>query len=82
MARHFLLDHGYSPAEAQTIWLSIALHTTPGIPEHLEPEVHLVTLGVETDVLGIGWFHGSMYVATFKKGKFAESWVAQTAIRT
>ena len=32
--------------------LSIALHTTPGIPEHLAPEVHLVTLGVETDVLG------------------------------
>jgi hypothetical protein len=35
-----------------SVWLSIALHTTPGIPEHLSPEVHLVTLGVETDVLG------------------------------
>lgn len=35
-----------------------------------------------SDVLGIGWFHGSLYVATFKKGKLAESWVAQTAIRT
>jgi hypothetical protein len=52
MARQFLLDHGYSPAEARMVWLSIALHTTPGIPEHLEPEVHLVSLGVETDVLG------------------------------
>jgi hypothetical protein len=52
IARHFLLDQGYSPAEAQMVWLSIALHTTPGIPEHLSPEVHLVTLGVETDVLG------------------------------
>jgi HD superfamily phosphodiesterase len=52
MARLFLLDHGYSRAEAQMVWLSIALHTTPGIPEHLAPEVHLVTLGVETDVLG------------------------------
>jgi hypothetical protein len=52
MAREFLLDQGYSPAEAGKVWLSIALHTTPGIPEHLEPEVHLVSLGVETDVLG------------------------------
>ena len=52
MARAFLLDQGYSPAEARMVWLSIALHTTPGIPEHLGPEVHLVTLGVETDVLG------------------------------
>ena len=34
------------------VWLSIALHTTPGIAEHLAPEIHLVTLGVETDVLG------------------------------
>ena len=34
--------------------MSIALHTTPGIPEFLEPEIALVTAGVETDVLGIG----------------------------
>jgi len=52
IAQQFLLDQGYSPAEAQMVWLSIALHTTPGIPEHLAPQVHLVTLGVETDVLG------------------------------
>ena len=52
MAEQFLLDQGYSSAEARMVWLSIALHTTPGIPEHLEPEIHVVTLGVETDVLG------------------------------
>lgn len=51
-ARAFVLDQGYSPSEVRMVWLSIALHTTPGIPEHLGPEVHLVTLGVETDVLG------------------------------
>jgi hypothetical protein len=33
--------------------LSIALHTTPNVPEFLEPEIALVTAGVETDVLGI-----------------------------
>ncbi|MFD8725867.1 diguanylate cyclase, partial [Streptomyces sp. NPDC059629] len=30
-----------------------ALHTTPEIPSYLAPETAVVTLGVETDVLGI-----------------------------
>jgi hypothetical protein len=34
--------------------LGIALHTTPNVPEFLDPETALVTAGVETDVLGIG----------------------------
>ncbi|MEE6260775.1 HD domain-containing protein [Plantactinospora sonchi] len=54
-ARRFLLDHGRSAAEAHTVWLAVALHTTPGVPEFLEPEIALVTAGVETDVLGIGY---------------------------
>ncbi|MGB9227142.1 HD domain-containing protein [Mycobacterium sp.] len=53
-ARDFLLERGYDPADAEKVWLGIALHTTPGIPEYLEPEIALVTAGVETDVLGIG----------------------------
>ena len=51
-ARSFLLDHGYSDADARQVWYAIALHTTPGVPEHLAPEIGLVTLGVEADVLG------------------------------
>jgi HD domain len=53
-ARDFLVERGYDPADAEKVWLGIALHTTPGIPEYLEPEIALVTAGVETDVLGIG----------------------------
>ncbi len=53
-ARDFLLQHGVDDADARKVWLSIALHTTPGVPEFLEPEIALVTAGVETDVLGIG----------------------------
>jgi len=53
-ARDFLLDHGVDRADAAKVWLGIALHTTPGVPEFLEPEIALVTAGVETDVLGIG----------------------------
>jgi HD superfamily phosphodiesterase len=54
-AQKFLAAHGISGDEARRVWTGIALHTTPGIPEHMEPEVALVTAGVETDVLGIGY---------------------------
>jgi HD domain len=53
-AEKFLRDHGYGDAAVRKVWLSIALHTTPGVPEFLDPEIALVTAGVETDVLGIG----------------------------
>ncbi|TYK44056.1 HD domain-containing protein [Actinomadura decatromicini] len=53
-ARAFLLDHGRTESEARNVWLAIALHTTPEVPLHLEPEVAVVILGVETDVLGLG----------------------------
>jgi len=52
-AREFLLDRGADEGDARKVWLSIALHTTPNVPEFLEPEIALVTAGVETDVLGI-----------------------------
>ena len=52
-ARTFLLEHGRSEQEAYDVWLAIALHTTPEIPLHLAPTVAVVTLGVETDVLGV-----------------------------
>lgn len=54
-AREHLRGAGISAEDAHTVWLSIALHTTPGIPEHLDPVIALVTAGVETDVLGIGY---------------------------
>ena len=53
-ARDFLLTRGVDRAAVGKVWLSIALHTTPGVPEFLDPEIALVTAGVETDVLGIG----------------------------
>lgn len=52
-ARDFLTERGISAEDAQNVWLAIALHTTPGVPEFLSPEVALVTAGVETDVVGI-----------------------------
>lgn len=54
-ARDFMLERGASEGDARGVWLGIALHTTPGVPEFLDSEVALVTAGVETDVLGIGY---------------------------
>jgi hypothetical protein len=54
-ARRFLQSHGVPEDSIRRVWTSIALHTTPGIPEFMEPEVALVTAGVEYDVLGIGY---------------------------
>jgi hypothetical protein len=51
-ARAFLRSRGVSPADIDTVWTAIALHTTPGIPQHMHPVVALVTAGVEMDVLG------------------------------
>src|SRR5882757_6010620 len=54
-ARRFLRGHGVPEDSIRRVWTSIALHTTPGIPEFMEPEVALVTAGVEYDVVGIGY---------------------------
>ena len=55
VARDYLRDHGVPEDQVARVFLAIALHTTPNIPEFLEPEIALVTAGVETDVLGFGY---------------------------
>ena len=52
--RRFLLERGFSSAAADTVWTSIALHTTPGIPGRMGPEIAATHLGVLTDVVGFG----------------------------
>jgi hypothetical protein len=52
-AREFLESRGISQTDVDTVWTAIALHTTPGIPQHMHPVVALVTAGVEMDVLGL-----------------------------
>jgi HD superfamily phosphodiesterase len=54
-ARDFLRAHGIAEQDIYTVWTAIALHTTPGIPQHMHPVVALVTAGVEMDVLGIAY---------------------------
>jgi HD domain len=52
-ARDFLRSHGIAEQDIDTVWTAIALHTTPGIPQHMHPVIALVTAGVEMDVLGL-----------------------------
>jgi hypothetical protein len=54
-ARAFLRSHGIAQQDIDTVWTAIALHTTPGIPQHMHPVVALVTAGVEMDVLGLNY---------------------------
>lgn len=54
-ARDFMKGYGVPERDVEDVWTSIALHTTPGIPEHMRPTVALVTAGVEMDVLGIDY---------------------------
>ena len=55
VARDFLKRRGIPQQDIDLVWTAIALHTTPGIPEHMHPVVALVTAGVEMDVLGIDY---------------------------
>jgi hypothetical protein len=54
-AREFLRGYGIPETHVDLVWDAIALHTTPGIPEHKKAEVALVTSGVEMDVLGLAY---------------------------
>lgn len=54
-ARDFLRGHGLPEGDVERVWLAIALHTTPGIPEHMHPEIALVQAGAGMDVAGRGY---------------------------
>src|SRR6201991_896467 len=38
-ARQFLTAHNVPEEQVQTVWEAIAMHTTPGIPQYMRPEV-------------------------------------------
>jgi HD domain len=54
-AREFLAQHGISERDIETVWNAVALHTTPGIPQFMRPEIALVQAGAGMDVAGRGY---------------------------
>jgi hypothetical protein len=53
-ARHFLTAHNVPEEQVQTVWEAIALHTTPGVPQYMRPEIALLNSGVVLDLFGRG----------------------------
>ena len=53
-ARAFLMERGIPAQQMQLVWDAIALHTTPSIALHKEPEVATAHSGIAVDVVGAG----------------------------
>jgi hypothetical protein len=80
-ARDFLRSHHVDEADVAKVWTAVALHTTPGIPEHMRGEIALVQAGAGMDVAGRGFDEFSeaqraAVVAGFPRGvDFAEKMI-------
>ncbi|CAM3435934.1 HD/PDEase domain-containing protein [Bordetella sputigena] len=51
-ARDFLRSRGIAERDIEVVWNAVALHTTPGIPEFMRPEIALLQAGAGMDVAG------------------------------
>jgi hypothetical protein len=79
-AREFLKSHGIPEPEADLVWEAIALHTTPGIPQYMRPEIALTNAGVLMDVVGIGYDEytpeqRAQVIADFPRGDFKNEFI-------
>ena len=64
------------------LWEAIALHTTPGITQHMQPEVALLYSGVGLDVLGRGFDQfppelREQIVAKYPRRHFREAFIRE-----
>ncbi|KAM0343062.1 hypothetical protein ACHAPU_008963 [Fusarium lateritium] len=48
-AKAHLVKHGHSETEAHQVWTAIAIHTSPGIAERIDPLSRLIRLAVVSD---------------------------------
>lgn len=54
-ARSFLKSYGIPNEDLERVWLAVALHTTPGVPQFVEAEVALLQSAAGMDVVGRGF---------------------------
>src|ERR1700756_1840578 len=81
-ARQFLNAHNIAEDQVQTVWQAIALHTTPGIPKHMRPEIALLNSGVLLDLMGVGFdeFPAELreeIVARYPRKNFKEGFIQE-----
>ena len=79
-AREFLKSHGIPEPKADLVWEAIALHTTPGIPQYMRPEIALTNAGVLVDVVGVGYDdytpeQRAQVIADFPRGDFKNEFI-------
>lgn len=79
-AREFLRSHGIPSSKADVVWQAIALHTTPGIPQYMRPEISLTNAGVLVDVVGIGFDEFTpeqreQVITAFPRGDFKNEFI-------
>jgi HD domain-containing protein len=79
-AREFLKSRGIPEPKADLVWEAIALHTTPGIPQYMRPEIALTNAGVLVDVVGIGYDEytpeqRAQIIADFPRGDFKNEFI-------
>src|SRR4051794_27644907 len=79
-AREFLQSQGISKAQTDLVWEAIALHTTPGIPQYMRPEIALTQAGVLVDVVAIGYDEYTpeqrdQIIAAFPRGDFKTDFI-------
>jgi hypothetical protein len=79
-AREFLRSRGIPDPKSDLVWEAIALHTTPGIPQYMRPEIALTNAGVLVDVVGIGYDEYSseqrgQVIAAFPRGDFKHEFI-------
>ena len=79
-AREFLRSQGIPEPKADLVWEAIALHTTPGIPTYMRPEIALTNAGVLMDVIGIGFDEYTpeqrdQVIAAFPRGDFKNEFI-------
>lgn len=84
-ARNFLRSNGIPAPKADLVWEAIALHTTPGIPAYMRPEIALTNAGVLMDVVGVGYEEfmpeqRDQVMGAFPRGDFKKEFIqAQTS---
>lgn len=79
-ARDFLRARGIAEPQADLVWEAIALHTTPGIPQYMRPEIALTNAGVLVDVVGIEYDdytpeQRDQVISAFPRGDFKNAFL-------
>lgn len=76
-AARFVRDQGMGEASAETVWDTVALHTSPGIVNRKRPEISLAAAGIAADILAVGADDLAPQVVTAMLARFPRNDLAE-----